>query len=82
MRVLDHEGETCEAIITVSDLPDICVVDGASQTVDLTRAPEPTIFEFEITCGDDVDDSTDGETGEDSDPDRGNGSFGRAIFGE
>ena len=82
VRVLDHEGETCEAIITVSDLPDICVVDGASQTVDLTRAPEPTIFEFEITCGDDVDDSTDGETGEDSDPDRGNGSFGRAIFGE
>ena len=82
VRVLDHEGETCEAVITLSDLPDICVVEETSQTVDLARAPEPTIFEFEITCGDDVDDSTDGETGEDSDPDRGNGSFGRAIFGE
>ena len=42
-----------------------------SQTVDLTRAPEPTIFEFEITCGDDVDDSTGDETGDDTDPDDG-----------
>ena len=74
VRVLDHEGETCEAVITLSDLPDICVVEETSQTVDLARAPEPTIFEFEITCGDGVDDSTDGETGEDSDPDAGNDS--------
>ena len=56
VRGLDHEGETCEAIITVLDLPDICGVEETSQTVDLTRAPEPTIFEFEITCGNEVDD--------------------------
>ena len=35
----------------MSDLPDNCGVEETSQTVDLTRAPEPTLFEFEITCG-------------------------------
>ena len=50
-RVLDHEGETCEATITVSELPDNCAVEETTQTVDLTRAPEPAIFEFDITCG-------------------------------
>ena len=74
VRVLNHEGETCEAIITVLDLPDICGVEEASQTVDLTRAPEPMIFEFEITCGDDADDSTGDETGDDTDPDGGDDS--------
>ena len=82
VRVLDHEGETCDATVSILDLPERCATDETSLTFDLTRAPEPTIVEFEITCGDDVDDSTDGETGEDSDPDRGNGFFGGAIFGE
>ena len=36
-RVLDHEGETCEATVTLLDLPDICVVEETSQTVDLPR---------------------------------------------
>ena len=58
VRVLDHEGETCEAVITVLDLPDICAVEETSQTVDLTRSPEGTIFEFEIICGDELDDSS------------------------
>lgn len=69
VRVLDNEGETCEAVIAVFDLPDVCVVEETSQTVNLTRAPEPTIFEFEITCGDEVDDSTGGETSAGTDPD-------------
>ncbi len=69
VRVLNHEGDTCEATVTVSNLPVICFVEETSQTVDLVRTPEPTIFEFEITCGDDVGNSTGDETSEDTDPD-------------
>ena len=68
-RVLGRVGENCEATVTMFDLPDTCVVEETSQTVDLTRAAEPTIFEFEIACGDAADDSSGGETGEGADPD-------------
>ena len=52
MSVLDHEGESCDATVSVTHLPDRCVAEEADITIDLTRAPEPTIFEFEIRCGD------------------------------
>lgn len=67
VRVLDQQGETCEAIVSVYDLPDRCVAKESSLTVNLPRAPEPTILEFEITCGDEV---TDG-TGDDEEGDGG-----------
>lgn len=62
VRVLDQEGETCEVTVSVRDLPDRCVAEEPSLTVNLPRAAEPTILEFEITCGDEVDESTDEET--------------------
>ena len=80
MRVLDRDGETCEATITVFDLPDTCVVEETSQTLDLARTPEPTIFEFEITCGDQEDDSSGGETGKGTDAD-GEGDSGESETG-
>ena len=52
MRVLDHEGETCDTTVSIMDLPERCVAEETDITVDLTRAPEPTLFEFEIRCGD------------------------------
>ena len=52
-RVLDNVGETCEATVSVTHLPERCVAEESSLTVDLTRTPDDTIFEFEITCGDD-----------------------------
>ncbi len=65
LRVLDNEGETCEATVTVLDLPERCTTEESSLTVSLPLAPDPTIVEFEITCGDDVasgdGDETDGE---------------------
>lgn len=67
VRVLDHEGETCEAIVSVHDLPDRCVAEESSLTVNLPRAPEPTILEFEITCGDEVEQAANGETGDGGD---------------
>ena len=63
LRVLDNQGETCDATVTVLDLPEHCVTEEPSFTFDLTRAVEPTIVEFEITCGGDEtdDDETGGE---------------------
>ena len=52
VRVLDHEGETCDTTVSILDLPERCVAEETDITVDLTRAPEPTLFEFEIRCGD------------------------------
>lgn len=49
-RVLNGDGEPCEATVTVSDLPDHCRAEATSRTVTLVDAPEPTILEFEITC--------------------------------
>lgn len=64
VRVLDQGGETCDATVTVYDLPDACVAEETSRTVDLTRAPEPMIFEFEITCGSGAGDPTGDGAGE------------------
>ncbi|MDE0653163.1 MAG: hypothetical protein OXI26_05890 [bacterium] len=52
LRVLDNQGETCEATVSVSHLPEQCAAEETSLSVALTRAPEPTILEFNITCGD------------------------------
>lgn len=62
LRVLDNAGEACEAAVSVYDLPDRCVAEESTLTVNLPIAPEPTILEFEITCGDDVAAATNGET--------------------
>ena len=63
LRVLDNQGETCDATVTVLDLPEHCVTEEPSFTFDLTRAVEPTIVEFEITCG--VDETDDDEIDDD-----------------
>lgn len=77
MRVFDEEGETCEAVITVLDLPDSCVVEETSRNVDLARGPEPIIVEFEITCGDRVDEGDDdGANGENGDEGANGGGTG------
>ena len=52
VSVLDHEGENCDATVSVTHLPERCVAEETDITIDLTRAPEPAIFEFEIRCGD------------------------------
>ena len=52
VRVLDHEGGTCDTTVSIMDLPERCVAEETDITIDLTRAPEPTLFEFEIRCGD------------------------------
>ncbi len=49
-RVLDNRSEKCEATVSMSHLPDWCVAEETSITIDLTRAADPTIIEFEVTC--------------------------------
>ena len=53
-RVLDNRGEVCEVTVSVSRMPDRCVAEHNELTIDLTRAPEPTILEFNIACSDDI----------------------------
>lgn len=50
LRVLDNLGVTCEATVTVSQLPEHCEADASSLTINLARAADPTILEFTITC--------------------------------
>ena len=58
LRVLNNQGETCDATVSLSDLPEHCATEETSITFDLIRAAEPTILEFEITC--DVDENGNG----------------------
>ncbi len=81
VRVLDNVGETCEATVSVTHLPDQCAAEETDLTVDLTRAAEPTIFEFMIACGDareepETDDGTEDSepTGDDTDTDEDTGT--------
>ena len=53
-RALDKQGEVCEVTVSVSRLPDRCIAEHNELTIDLTRAPEPTILEFNIACSDDI----------------------------
>lgn len=69
VSVLDNEGETCNATVSVTHLPQRCVPDKAEITINLIRAPEPTVLEFEITCGGEVADSSGDGTGAGTDPD-------------
>ena len=73
VRVLDQEGETCEATVSVLHLPERCVAEESSLTVELTRTPDNTILEFEITCGDDVDNVTEQDADGDADGNEGDG---------
>ena len=63
LRVLDNKGEPCEATITVSQLPERCTAEGTSLSADLTRSPDDTIFEFKITCSDEVEKDTEADLG-------------------
>ena len=69
LRVLDNQGASCEATVSVSHLPEHCEADESSLTVNLARAADPTILEFTITCGADEDDDEeeDNNDGEDND---------------
>ena len=81
-RVLDNEGDECEATVSVSHLPERCVAEEEKLTLDLTATPRNTIFEFEITCGDDVATAT-GETGTTGDGSTGEtGTTGDGSTGE
>lgn len=68
LRVLDNQGVTCEATVSVSHLPEHCEAEESSLTINLARTPDRTILEFTITCGADED-----ETDEDDDGDGDNG---------
>ena len=50
LRVLDANGEPCEATVTISDLPDRCRAAATSRSLTLVNAPQPAILEFRITC--------------------------------
>ena len=63
LRVLDNKGEPCEATITVSHLPERCTAEETSLSADLTRSPDETIFEFKITCSDEVEKDTEADLG-------------------
>lgn len=54
VRVLDRDGNPCVANVTLHDLPERCRAAMTEQSVSLIGAPEPTILEFEITCGGDT----------------------------
>ena len=83
LRVLDNQGESCEATVSVSHLPEQCVTEESSLTVNLARAADPTILEFTITCGTDGgDESDEGESDEDETGDDGDGDNGQDENGE
>ena len=54
LRVLDANGEPCEATVTIFDLPDRCRAAATSRSLTLVNAPQPAILEFEITCDTDA----------------------------
>ena len=56
VRVLDKNGEPCEATVTISDLPDRCRAAATSRSLTLVNAPQPAILEFQITCNADAGD--------------------------
>lgn len=56
LRVLDANGEPCEATVTIFDLPDRCRTAATSRSLTLVNAPKPAILEFQITCNTNADD--------------------------
>lgn len=77
LRILDNQGQSCEATITVSHLPQHCEPEESSLTINLARAADPTNLEFTITCSADDED----KTGEDRADEDGAGEDGAGEDG-
>lgn len=78
LPILDNQGVTCEVTVTVSDLPELCVAEESSLTINLAKAAEPAILEFMIACGAEDGDSTDEDEDEDEEGDNGEDDSGES----